>query len=496
MSSKFGLRSTGLVVFAGRMVSAFTGLLFTVMVARWLTAAGFGTWEVIITLVTFSAYPVGTVAYWTTREVSRGRMIGRTSLVAGALLSSLGLVLFFAFTFVTYSVISASLIPFLLGALIVPLSYWSAVTNSLVQGYRPAVYGWSLVISEFAKLATAYEALYVYHLGLDGVMVALMASYLVQSLVSNYFVRLTTAERFNWTLVRKWSRLAWLPLLSYFPTVVAVADTYVAAVGFGPGIVGYYQVAFIVASVVGYSGSLAFSLYPLLLRGGDESLPAQGIEFTLMFSIPLAVGLSAMAGPILFLFSSRVTQYTQVSASLQILALSSLIITISGVVDNILTGTERVDLGEKPRFWDLARSNLLFVPIANILYGVVYVASLYFALAYSTSTGLGLSARVEVWATMQVFAATLFLAIKARRARGSARLLPSRSVLYYLFAAAIMGTVVYYVSSALGSQGASTLLYGFELVGVGALGAAVYFAVLFLADSKFRGLVRAFLRRR
>jgi O-antigen/teichoic acid export membrane protein len=479
------------------MVSAFTGLLFNVMVARSLAnAAGFGTWEVIVTLITFSAYPVGTVAYWTTREVSRGKMVGRTSLVAAALLSSLGLALYLAFTFVTYSAISSSLIPFLLGALIVPLSYWSAVTNSLVQGYRPAVYGWSLVISEFAKLATAYEVLYVYHLGLNGVILALMASYLIQPLVSNYFVRLTMAETFDWSLVRKWSGLAWLPLVSYLPTVVAVADTYVAAVGFGPGIVGYYQVAFIIASVVGYSGSLAFPLYPLLLRGGDERLPALGIEFTLMFSIPLAVGLAAMAGPILFLFSSRITQYTQVSTSLQILVLSSLIITISGVVDNILTGTERVDVGEKPQFWDLVRSNLLFVPIANILYGVVYVASLYFALAYSTSMGLGLSARVEVWAIVQAFAATLFLSIKARRARGSAKLLPSRSVLYYLLAAAVMGAVVYFASGALVSQGASTLLYGIQLVGVGALGVAVYFGVLLLADSRFRDLARAFVRRR
>ncbi len=492
MTASFGLRSTGFVVFAGRMISAFTGLLFTVMVARWLTSAGLGTWEVIVTLVTFAAYPVGTVAYWTTRDVSRGKMVGRTSLVTGVLLSSLGLVLYFAFTEFTYSAISSSVVPFLLGGLLVPLSYWSAVTNSIVQGFRPAVYGWSLVISELAKLVTAYEALYDFHLGLNGVILALMASYLVQSAVSNYFVRLTTAERFDWSQVRRWMSLAWLPLMSYMPTVLAVADTYVAAVGFGPDIVGYYQVAFIIASVVGYSSGLAFSLYPLLLRGGDERLPAQGIEFTLMFSIPMATGLATLSGPILFIFGSR---YTQDSTALQILALSALVSTISGVMDNILMGTERVDMGERPRFWDLVRSNLLFVPIANILFGAAYVSSLYFALAYSTSSGVSLSTRVEVWALVQAIAAAVFLIVKVRRARKSAKLLPSRSVLYYLLAAAAMAAVVYVVSGVVVDESASTEAYGAQLLGIGALGGAVYLVLLYLLDRKFRDLAHAFLRR-
>lgn len=474
------------------MVSALTGLLFNVMAARWLTAAGFGTWEVIVTLVTFSAYPVGTIAYWTTRDVARGKMVGRTSLVAGALLSSLGIVLYFGFTFVTYSAIAASVVPFLVGALLVPLAYWSGVCNSIVQGYRPAVFGWSLVVSELAKLAVAYETLYVYHLGLNGVVLGLLTSYLVQSIISNYFVRLTTAERFEWSLVRRWSRLAWLPLLSSSPTVIAVADTYVVAVGFGPGIVGYYQVAFIVASVVGYSASLAFSLYPLLLRGGDERLPALGIEFTLLFSIPMAIGVAALANQILFLFGSR---YTQGTAALQILSLSVLVATVSGVVDNILTGTERADLREKPSFWDLTRSNLLFVPMVNIIYGVVYVVSLFLALSYSTASAIPLSTMVETWAGVQAIATTLFLFIKARRARRAAKLLPSRSVLYYLLSGTAMGLAVHFAGDAIGNQAPGTVTYGVELLGVGALGSLLYFGILYSIDAKFRDLTLSLLRR-
>ncbi|MDE1853733.1 MAG: hypothetical protein KGI38_08305 [Thaumarchaeota archaeon] len=491
MSSSFGLRSTGLLVFGGRIVSAFTGLLFTIMVARWLSPSNFGTWEVIVTLVTFSSYPVGVVAYWATRDVARGRMIGRTALASGGLLSAVGLVLYFGFTFVTYSRISAPVLPFLLGALLVPLAYWSAVTNSLVQGFRPGVYAYSLVISEVAKLSVAYSALYIYRLGIEGVIVALMAAYLIQSVVSTYFVRLTAAERFDFAQTRRWSRLAWLPAVSYLPTVLAVADTFVVALGFGTAIVGYYQVVFMVAGVVGYSSALAFSLYPLLLQGGNERLPAVSMEFSLLFSIPMAAGAAVLAGPITLLFG---TKWLPGALGLAILAVMFVFTSASSIVDQALLGTEKADVGERPNFWALVRSNLLFVPVANILFGAVYVASLYFALAYSFANGYPTSTAVAVWATVELAATVAFTLLKARRARKVARLMPGVSVVYYLASAAVMAGVVYLLSGPLLIQGQGTLAYGASLLGVSLIGGAVYFGILYAIDSRFRDMARALLR--
>ena len=492
MASSYGLRSTGMLVFAGRLFSAFTGLLFTVMVARWLSASGFGTWEVIVTLVTFSAYPVGVVAYWSTRDVARGKMVGRTALATGMLLSGLGLLLYFGFTFVTYSTILASLLPFLLGAMLVPLSYWSGVSNSLVQGFRPGAYGYALVISEVAKLAVAYEALYSYRLGIQGVIIALVAAYFVQSAVGTYLVRLTASEKFDAPQVRRWSRLAWLPVVSYLPGVIAVADTYVAAVGFGTAIVGYYQVACIIASVVGYSSALAFSLYPLLLRGGDERLPAVTAEFTLLFAIPMAVGCVTLAGPILFLFNAR---YLSSTTGLEILAPMFIFTTISLILDQTLLGTERADAVERPKFWSLARSNLLYVPVVNVAFGVTYVSSVYVALWYATSTGLSTSTTIALWATAQFLATVLFMLVKANRARKHAKLLPGVSVAYYLLAAGVMAVVVYAASGAVADQSVSTLAYGVRLLALVVLGGAVYFSVVYAIDSRFRGMAHSLLRR-
>lgn len=479
-------------MFSGRLVSAFTGLLFTVMAARWLDPSGFGAWEVIVTFVTFASYPVGMVAYWATRDIARGMMVGRTALASGAVLSGLGLVIYFGFSLSSYSKIGTSVVPFLLGALLVPLSYWNASASAIVTGYRPSVYGTSLVFSELAKLAVAYEALYAYHLGIDGVILALMTAYLVQSVISTYMVRNTTAEKFDSAEVRRWSRLAWLPALSYLPASLAVADTYLVALVHGTAVVGTYQVAFIVASIVTYASGLIFSMYPLLLKGGDVRLPAISLEFSLLFAIPMAVGCAVLAEPILYLFGPS---YVAGATGLAILAIMFLFNNISLVMDQTLTGTEKVDAGRTPSFRKLLGSNLIFVPLANIGYGVVYLATLSLAVTYAAASGFSDSADVATWAAVQLVVTFVFMAYKARRARRYARLMPGVGVVHYLAAAAVMAVVIHLISGMVVVHGVGTLSYGLHLMALVAVGGVIYFGLVYALDYKFRQMALSFLRR-
>ncbi|MDA4120826.1 MAG: hypothetical protein OK404_00280 [Thaumarchaeota archaeon] len=494
MATKIGLRVTGLVNFGSRFFSAFTGLLFSVMVARWLVPAQFGLWEVIMDLVTFSAYPVAIVGYWATRGIARGRLLGKTALGAGGLLSVGGLGLYYVFALVTSSTLAASVLPFLLGALLVPLTYWSVTANSIVSGYRPTAFGYSLVVSEIAKVVVAYETLYVYRLGIQGVFVALIFAYLVQSVVATYLTKGAAGPKVDFAEMRRWTSasLAWIPAVSQLPLSIAAADTYVAALGFGTAIAGYYQVALIVASVVGYSSALAISLYPLLLRGGDPKLPAIAMEFTLLFAIPLTVGAILLAGPMLYVFGKS---YQPGSEGLSILAVFFVFSTVSGIVDQTLLGTERVDEETGGNFRKFARSNLLFVPLLNLSSTVIYIVLMFISLGYAFSHGFSTSDTIALWASAQLAASVAFLIIKAARARRYAKLMPGFSVVYYLVSAALMGVPVYYAAQSYLPTNLDVLVFGLRLLAVVALGTFVYFGLVFALDSKFRRLVFIVLRR-
>ena len=314
---------TGLIVFGSRIVSAATGFVFLVMVARWLAPAQLGLWEFIVDLIVFASYPAGFLTYWAARDVARGKVVGKTTLVLNLLASMLGVAIFLAFALASYSEVGSSVGPFILAVVLVPLSYWNQATSALVGGYNPAIGAYSLLASEPAKLIAAYPLLFVFKLRIEGVIIAIAVSYFVQAAVSTYQLRVVSSERVDFALGRKWLRDPYVPGLMTLTYVLGIADTFAASVGQrGTSLAGYYQAAFQVAAIVSYSTFLSVALYPLLLRERSEKLMGEVLEFSLLFAIPMAAGAIALAPQILYLLSPA---YVVSSTALEFLSLSAIV---------------------------------------------------------------------------------------------------------------------------------------------------------------------------
>ena len=228
MSSTVRPRMTGLIVFGSRIVSAATGFVFLVMVARWLAPAQLGLWEFIVDLIVFASYPAGFLTYWAARDVARGKVVGKTTLVLNLLASMLGVAIFLAFALASYSEVGSSVGPFILAVVLVPLSYWNQATSALVGGYNPAIGAYSLLASEPAKLIAAYPLLFVFKLRIEGVIIAIAVSYFVQAAVSTYQLRVVSSERVDFALGRKWLRDPYVPGLMTLTYVLGIADTFAA----------------------------------------------------------------------------------------------------------------------------------------------------------------------------------------------------------------------------------------------------------------------------
>lgn len=493
MSNNISVRRTGLVVFSARIGSIFTGLAFLLLMTRSLSTQQFGLWEVVLDIVTFSSYPSGLLVYWATRDIARGFMRGKTALFINFALSGIGIAIYVVLSYFTAARVHADWTTLLLAILLVPIGYWNQAANAIVSGYNPVVGGYAVIFSEASKLLVAFPALLLFHAGIDGVIVSLMAANFAQAASSTYFCRGSLALPFEGDIGRKWMTRSWLTSLNWIPYVVGIADTYVASLAAGGTVlVGYYQAAFSVATLAGYSSYLAVALYPLLLKGGSNSdeLPSITLDLSLLFGIPLAAGAAALAKPILFLLKPT---YIEGSTALVILAFSSLVAAIAIMLDQTLMGKVTVDMDETAKFIHYRRSDLFFVFLVNLGATVTYIASVYFIVLAGKSAGTNFAPTLDLWAAAQLIVFSAFMAVRVPRVKLRTKLSLTPSFLRYVAGSVVMAIFFYGTGNFL-SYTTRSFEFGAEVVVIGAVGMLIYFGFLYATDMPFRKLSRRLLK--
>lgn len=492
MAGHISLRKTGVVVFAARIASIFSGLAFLVMMTHSLTAQQFGLYEVIVDLVTFAAYPAGLLAFWATRDIARNKMVGRTVVVLNLLLSLLGVGIYLALSYFSASRIPvAGFTTLLFAILLVPVAYLNQAANSIVAGHKPVVLGYAVIFSEVAKLAVAYPLLIVFRVGITGVILSVMVANLAQAIGSVALAGDAMSKPIDFAQGKRWLTHAWLPVLTTLPLMFGIADTYVASLAAADTtLVGHFQAAASVAALAGYSFYLASAMYPLLLKGGDYRITATTMDLALAFGIPMAVGVAVLAVPVLYLLNP---QYVDASTALAVLAIAALGNTITSVFDQVLLGQDRVDVDESAKFRDYLRSSILFVAKVNLVTSAIYVGTVYASVAGGLAAGYSTATSLEIWALSQLMVFIISILIKARRIRKTEKALVPASIGYYAAGSAIMAVVLYLLQGLI-SYEVGTLFLTLELVAVGGTGAAVYAAFVLALDKPMRMFVRRAVR--
>jgi O-antigen/teichoic acid export membrane protein len=483
-------------VFGARILSIFTGMIFLVMITGWLNPARFGFWEVLVSFVTFASYPAGWLTFWATREVARGGFVARTALALNLLLSVVGVLLYFAFALLTSSAGGVGTGPLVLAALLVPLSYWNQAAIAVAAGARPSAIGYSTLISEIGKLAVAYPALFVFKLEINGVILAVIASYFAQALTTTALVRRSASARVSLELGRRWFADSWIPATYTLAGTIAAADTVIAWLASGSFLItGYFQAAYQVGILVSYASFLSFALYPILLRGGSADAANSTLDFILMFGAPMAAGVIALSPHLLTVLSpAYVAAGRDVSLALAILAVGSLGLAVSGFFDSTLIGRERADIDIRRSLRTYLKSDFAFVSLVNIAYSLTYSGSVFLSVTIGLASGAGISTIVAAWAAAQVALVTVLILVKFRRAGRTAKISLPRSLPKYLLVSFVMALALYAMAGPFLVSNPDRLVYGLRTMALVVVGAVVYFGLLIAVDGRIRGLAVAFLR--
>ena len=483
-----GIRVTysGLVAFAVAMVSIVTGTIFVVMVTRQLEPEEFGVWTIIGTMIHYVVATSPIISYWTVRQVARGEPVGRTAFVSGGLFAA-GSVPAYILMMTAYSGIAPEYhSSMILSTVLVPVLLVSGVLMSVNMGYQPHKTSYGILILETVKIPLGVALVYVMNLGLDGVIGAVAGAQLCQVAVQIYFARDRLAGRFDPRALLRWIRLSWIPMYGAMPHAIWSAG--IVAVPLVTGsitVVAYFAAAQVIAEIPTHAARVSQAVYPNLLASERRDYIADNLARQAYFLFPLACAAIVFAEPALFILNPA---YQGLYLVVAFLTVSKIALSLGGTAGSILTGIEKADVENSPRFGSLIRSRLFSVPTVLAVGNAAYVAAIVAALPLLGDVSEAVLA--AVWSLLLAAVSVPTAAYLCILARRSVEIrMPWRRVLTYAaaalaFAGAYAATSGYIITY-------SDIIYEhvWQSLLQFLLCSGVYLGVTYAADAETRKLV-------
>ncbi|MHB1908966.1 MAG: MATE family efflux transporter [Nitrososphaerales archaeon] len=383
--SKVHVRRAGLVSFAIRLGSVFTGLVFTLLVSSNVSLQEFGLWGLLTRTIGYVLFPGLIISFWTTRYRARGMLVGRT-ILAFALITSVLL----ALLYVVLSPIIAATAPqadpstsnsfyFLISTPQVVLYTLTAALEALILSTSPEKSSLGFVSFEIAKVCIALVAIVRLHLSFEGAILSVIGAQVVQIIVLLFFTKNEYGSTFSFGIIKTMMKNGWVALLDNLHPIVTGFDFLIIAIfTHSTDLLGLFSAATIIAMIGTYSSFLSSGLYPTILAGRDpQKASNQIIELQLFFLFPMLVGEAVLAPQLLDLLNPKSSPpYSSAVPILLVLVIWSAVSSFQFIFDSIISGSDTTDKSESATFSHYLKSKLFLLSKINLLAATGYMAFL------------------------------------------------------------------------------------------------------------------------
>jgi len=485
--SRPSLGYAGFVMFAAHILSAATGLLFTIMVVRSLTQAEFGIWQNMGDLVFYFTVLENVVPFWSKRFVARGfEGSGKTGLACSTLLGASVALLYGVLAPLIMSIMGVGgsyLLPYMLISIQVFEIYVLRGLGAVLHPNRPQAVGYAIAVKEITKLVAGFIFLLKLGLGLLGVVLSVLLAHAVQLTFNFLMARGFLGGDFNWSYVREWGKGSFLPIYSFFGQRIPTLALFVLFAYAGDVARSYYGAAQAVGVVVFYSSFMAYALYPRLLAGtgqGRSSGPEdveRSLKLVLMFAIPLTLG-AILIPDLLLAGLFRRPEYVAACPVLMVLAPYYAFASLTSVMGSIVSGTEKVDAKAEVPVRELVRTRLF------AYYSLFYATGAYLvalSLLFIPSSPGPLDAALTLALLSLGVSVANFTVVYALARRCMEFSFPWRSTARYALASGAMCLALLFLPR--------IYRLSYALLAVG-LGGVIYVALLSAIDKEARELLR------
>ena len=491
------LQYSGFVIFAAKMLSVLTGLIFQFMVAWSTTNTQYDIWFNINDVLAYFTILVGVAPFWVMRFVAREKEgATKTGFVTNLIVSVISTISYLAFIpfFLPMLGITGDFLPvYLIASLQIVELYVLTLFEGCLQATMPHTIGYGLLVQQIGKVALGYVLIVQVGEPLMGALVATIASIGIQLVYYFQILADQFKARIHWKYVKQWVKGS---LANIYNVIGVQIAAYVFIMLYelgGNGSRGRYGAAATISNVISYASVLAFALYPKLLADKKREDITTSLKMVLMFAIPMTVVAIVMSDSYITLLRQ---DYPDASIILIILALDALIVVINNIFSAVLFGTESVDQDGQMSFKDLAKSKLFIAfSLPYVHSAIVLPVSYYVLTTYALNQPLQASLSVSMIITLSHFILLIILYGVARKAVKID--IPWKSISKYVLAASVMGALLFILPHPEGIPSTSDtmdILFNIaQVLVLTGIGATVYLAIVMIIDKEARALPKTIL---
>ncbi|KON32036.1 hypothetical protein AC478_01490 [miscellaneous Crenarchaeota group-1 archaeon SG8-32-3] len=492
------LQYSGFVIFAAKMLSVVTGLMFQFMVAWSTSGEQYDIWFNVNDVLAYFTVLVGVAPFWVMRFVARGKEgSAKTGFITNFVVSAISTVIYLAFIPFILSMlgISGDFLPvYLIASLQIVELYALTLFEGCLQATIPQTIGYGLLVQQVGKVALGYVLIVQMGQPLIGALVATIVAIAIQLFYYFQILAGQFKQKIHWGYVKQWVKGS---IANIYNVIGIQISAYVFIMLYeigGDGGRGRYGAAATITNVISYSSFLAFALYPKLLAEKKREDITTALKMVLMFAIPMTVVAVVMADSYITLLRQ---DYPDASIILVVLAVDTLIAVTTNVLSAVLYGMEGVDQHEKIYFKALVKSRLF------VAFSLPYINSaIMLPLTYFVLTNYAFNQPLQAAFYLSIILAIthcVSLAVLYTLARKSTKIdIPWKSISKYVLASTVMGVVLFLLPHPAGVAETATTMeilfnIGQVLVLTG-IGAMVYLAIVMAIDKEARKLPGAMLQ--
>lgn len=488
-----GIRITysGIISLVMGLLSAFTGLIFSLIVTRTLTVNEYGTWSLIYTLVFgYIVIIEPIISYWATREISRGINSGKTAAVSSSIFSLAGIFIYLIITNFLSSQTNVQHDLLFFAAILIPVVFLNRTLTAVNMAWKPHAISYGLISLSAVQIPAGLIFIYFFHLGVKGIILATLVAYITSVVILFFYAREKLKDEIKKQFLSKWFRLSWLPIYPGIASLVGHLDVVLFSI-ITRSVEGLavWSASMIIPLLITNSGSISRAIYPKLLEGGNKHLK-ENLTQLFYFAIPLTALAITFAKPGLFIINPVY------EVAVPVVLFSSIYVflnTINGVFQSVLTGVETVDVTEASPIKHYVKSKLFLIPTLSLIQFCLYISILGIVLLILSSNTTQLNL-VVYWSIIAMvtslpFTICLFILVK----RNFASVLDLKSTVKYLLVSIVAFGLIYVISEHFLIYTKNLFEFAPSFLFLVGLGIGIYLAITYVVDLRTRKLFKAIM---